>query len=132
MVLIETTLGFGSNHAWFEVKPRVVFAQYKLAGNFFKTGFFQRRQNPVAGPVIHAYSPDGVGRDIFRFRFALTADGRVKTSRFFKPYNAPLGQQVLVHIFQCINNAPDIRLRKGTELFDVLYQFFGKTQQKYG
>jgi hypothetical protein len=58
VVLIETTLGFGSNHTWFEVKPHVVFAQYKLTGNFLKTGLFQRRQNPVAEPAFHANSPD--------------------------------------------------------------------------
>jgi len=40
VVLIEATLGFGSNHTWFEVKPSVVFAQYKLTGNLFETGFF--------------------------------------------------------------------------------------------
>jgi hypothetical protein len=59
VVLIETTLGFGSNHTWFEVKPRMAFFHHtKLAGDFIKTGLFQRQQNLVAGPLVHAYSPD--------------------------------------------------------------------------
>ena len=112
VVLVGITRGFDRNHVRFWVEPHVVWSETtrgflphnKSAVNFFKSGFFQRRQNPGAGSVVHTYSPDGVGRYILFLRFTPAADGRVKTAQFFEPYNAPLRQQVLGYIFQCINN----------------------------
>jgi hypothetical protein len=49
---------------------------------------------------FYTCSPDGVGKDILRFRFALAAISRVTTSRFFDPSDASPGQKVLNHIFQ--------------------------------
>ncbi|MBW6537821.1 MAG: hypothetical protein K0B11_22630, partial [Mariniphaga sp.] len=63
VVLIETTLGFGSSHTWFEVKPCVVFYfKQNQPVNFRNRHLSAPVKSRRAGPLVHAYLPDGVER----------------------------------------------------------------------